>query len=126
MPVPPAQRRLLKPSIDTVGQRTGQSAASVLLLVVQNLATAPTLAALSIVAAAAAWLQVIRSLRSRYVQLFRAQLASGRPETARLPKLDLEVAQTLVAALGSHETREVLTAMDLLARYGRLRLVAGF
>jgi ATP:ADP antiporter, AAA family len=123
VPVAPAQRRLLKPSIDTVGQRTGQSAASVLLLVVQNLASAPTLAALSIVGAAAAWIQVIRSLRSRYVQLFRAQLASGRPETARVPTLDLEVAQTLVAALGSHETREVLTAMDLLARYGRLRLV---
>ena len=123
VPVPPARRRLLKPSIDTVGQRTGQSAASVLLLLVQNLASAPTLAAVGIVGAAAAWIQVIRSLRSRYVQLFRAQLASGRPETARLPKLDLDVAQTLVAALGSHETREVLTAMDLLARYGRLRLV---
>jgi ATP:ADP antiporter, AAA family len=123
VPVPPARRRLLKPSIDTVGQRTGQSAASLLLLVVQNLASAPTLAAVGIVGAAAAWIQVIRSLRSRYVQLFRAQLASGRPETARLPKLDLEVAQTLVAALGSHEPREVLTAMDLLARYGRLRLV---
>lgn len=125
VPVPPARRRLLKPSIDTVGQRTGQSAASLVLLLVQNLASAPTLAAVGIVAAAAAWLQVIRSLRSRYVQLFRAQLASGRPETARLPKLDLEVAQTLVAALGSRETREVLTAMDLLARYGRLRLVPG-
>jgi ATP:ADP antiporter, AAA family len=125
VPVPPARRRLLKPSIDTVGQRGGQSAASLVLLLVQNLASAPALAAVAIAGAAVVWLQVIRALRSRYVQLFRAQLASGRAETTRLPKLDLEVAQTLVAALGSHEVREVLTAMDLLARYGRLRLVPG-
>jgi ATP:ADP antiporter, AAA family len=125
LPVAPAKRRLLKPSIDTVGQRGGQSAASLVLLLVQNLGSPPTLVAVAIAGAAVGWLQIIRALRSRYVQLFRAQLASGRAEAFRLPDLDLEVAQTLVAALGSAQTHEVLTAMDLLAHYGRLRLVPG-
>jgi ATP:ADP antiporter, AAA family len=123
VPVPPAQRRLLMPSIETVGQRGGQSAASVLLLLVQNLASAPAVAAVAIAGAAVGWLEVIRALRSRYVQLFREQLAKGRAAPAGLPKLDLAVAETLVEALGSSETREVLTSMDLLVRYGRPRLV---
>jgi AAA family ATP:ADP antiporter len=123
VPVPPAQRRLLMPSIETVGQRGGQSVASVLLLLVQNLASAPALAAVAIAGAAVGWLEVIRALRSRYVQLFREQLSRGRAAPAGLPKLDLSVAETLVAALGSSETREVLTSMDLLVRYGRPRLL---
>jgi ATP:ADP antiporter, AAA family len=124
IPVPPAKRRLLKPSIDTVGQRGGQSAASVLLLGIQGLAGASVYAALAIAGATLGWIQVIRALRSRYVQLFREQLATGRGAArVTLPRLDLGVAETLVAALGSPEPREVLTAMDLLARYGRLRLV---
>jgi len=123
VPVPPARRRLLLPSIETVGQRGGQSAASLLLLLIQNLAAAPALAAVAIAGAAVGWLEVIRALRSRYVQLFREQLARGRVATVGLPRLDLEVAETLVAALGSSETREVITSMDLLVRYGRPRLV---
>jgi len=123
IPVPPASRRLLKPSIDTVGQRGGQSAASVLLLLVQSLAAAPAIAAVGIAAAALGWIQVIRALRSRYVQLFREQLATGRAARVELPRLDLGVAETLVAALGSPEPHVVTTSMDLLERYGRLRLV---
>jgi ATP/ADP translocase len=123
VPIPPAKRRLLKPSIDTVGQRTGQSAAAIFLALVQSLAAAPLLAALGIAGAALGWVQVIRALRSRYVQLFRNQLARGRPGTAGLPKLDLEVTETLVSALGSSDPHEVLTSMELLIRYGRPRLV---
>jgi ATP:ADP antiporter, AAA family len=123
VPVPPAKRRLLKPSIDTVGQRSGQSAAALFLVVVQNLAGAPALAALGIAGAALGWLQVIRALRSRYVQLFREQLAKGRAARVELPKFELEVAETLVGALGSPDFREVVTSMELLVRYGRLRLV---
>ncbi len=123
VPVPPAKRRLLMPSIETVGQRGGQSAASLLLLLVQQLAGASLLAAAAIAGAAVGWLQIIRALRSRYVQLFREQLARGRTATATLPGLDLKVAETLVAALGSSETREVIASMDLLARYGWPRLV---
>lgn len=123
VPVPPAKRRLLKPSIDTVGQRTGQTAAGAWLLLIQNFSAAPVLAALGIAGAAISWLQVIRALRSRYVQLFRDQLAQGRAGKAGLPKLDLGVAETLVAALGSPESHDVVTSMELLTRYGRPRFV---
>jgi ATP/ADP translocase/HEAT repeat protein len=124
VPIPPAKRRLLKPSIDTVGQRAGQSVAAVFLAMVQSLAIAPVLAALGIAGAALGWVQVIRALRSRYVQLFRNQLARGRPASAALPKLDLAVTETLVGALGSADSHEVITAMELLAGYGRPRLVS--
>jgi AAA family ATP:ADP antiporter len=123
LPVPPAKRRLLMPSIETVGQRGGQSAASILLLLIQNLAAAPAVAAMAIAGAALGWLQVIRAVRARYAQLFREQLATGRAERVGMAPLDLGAAESLVAALGSPVSREVITAMDLLGRYGRPRLI---
>jgi ATP:ADP antiporter, AAA family len=123
VPVPPAKRRVLKPSIDTLGQRGGQTVASVLLLALQNLQSAPALVAAAIAAAALAWLQVVRALRARYLQLFREQLSDGRIRAVWPSTLDLPAAEALVAALGASEPRRVILAMELLAQHGRRRMV---
>jgi AAA family ATP:ADP antiporter len=123
VPVSPAKRRVLKPSIDTFGQRGGQTVASVLLLVLQNLQSAPALVAAALAAAALGWLQVVRALRARYLQLFREQLSDGRIRAVWPSTLDLRAAEPLVAALGSSDPRQVILAMDLLAQHGRLRMI---
>src|SRR5262249_51549105 len=123
VPVSPAKRRLLKPSIDTLGQRGGQTLASVLLLLLMELPRATTLVAGVLALAAVGWLWVIRLLRPRYLSVFGAQLAEGRIDETPPPDLSLASAEVLVGALGSPDSRDVLSAMDLLASSGRVRLI---
>jgi AAA family ATP:ADP antiporter len=123
VPVPPARRRVVRPSIDTVGQRGGQTLASLLLLVLQTLRGAPVLVAGAVAVAALAWVQVVRALRVRYLGLFREQLASGRVQASWPTTLDLAAAEELVAALGSSDSRQVITSMNLLAEHGRRRMI---
>src|SRR5262249_61227334 len=79
VPVSPAKRRLLKPSIDTLGQRGGQTLASVLLLLLMELPRATALGAAVLAVGAGGWLLVIRLLRPRCLRAVGAQLAEGRP-----------------------------------------------
>jgi AAA family ATP:ADP antiporter len=124
-PVAAAQRRLLKPSIDTVGQRGGQAAASVILLVAGGFPTSAKLAAVTALLAivAGCWVLAAGALRSRYLVRFQAQLGSGRLGSIPPDQLDLQSAEVLIAALASERTVEVLTALELLARAGRPGLI---
>jgi ATP:ADP antiporter, AAA family len=123
VPVSPAKRRLLKPSIDTLGQRGGQTVASVLLLLLMEMPRATVVVTGMLAVTAVAWLWVVRLLRPLYLGAFGAQLSEGR--TDRTPDQDLSVgsAEVLVGALGAPDSRDVLSAMDLLATSGRLRLI---
>lgn len=123
IPVPPARRRLLKPSIDVLGQRGGQLVAALFLLAVQALIGAPALVAVAIALTALGSLWVTRALRPRYLDLFRGQLSQRSLSLGGTAKLDLASAETLALALGSVDSREVLAAMSLLAHHGRLGLV---
>ncbi|HUM12663.1 MAG TPA: hypothetical protein VLT82_17075 [Myxococcaceae bacterium] len=125
IPVATAERRLIKPSIDVVGQRGGQAAASVVLLVT---GWVPATAKLQIVTTLLAtvallWVLASRALRSRYLARFQAQLRSGRLESPAPRDLDRASAEILVAALGSTRTVEVLTSLELLSRGGRADLI---
>ncbi|RPH72082.1 MAG: hypothetical protein EHM78_04665 [Myxococcaceae bacterium] len=125
IPVATAERRLIKPSIDVVGQRGGQAAASVVLLVT---GWVPATAKLHIVTTLLAtvallWVLASRALRSRYLARFQAQLRAGRLESPVPGQLDVASAEILVAALGSTRTVEVLTSLELLSRVGRADLV---
>jgi ATP:ADP antiporter, AAA family len=125
IPVVAAERRLIKPSIDVVGQRGGQAAASVVLLVT---GWVPATAHLRVVTALLAivallWVLASRVLRSRYLIRFQAQLRSGRLESSVRGQLDLTSAELLVAALDSTRTVEVLTSLELLSRGGRAELI---
>ena len=123
VPVLPAKRRLLKPSIDTLGQRGGQTLASLLLLLLMEMSRATMLVAAVLAVTAVGWLWVVRLLRPRYLAAFGAQLSEGRAERATESDLSVGTAEVLVGALGSPDSRDVLSAMDLLASSGRLRLI---
>ena len=79
IPVATAERRLIKPSIDVVGQRGGQAAASVVLLVTGWVPATAQLRVVTALLAAVAllWVLASRALRSRYLARFQAQLRSG-------------------------------------------------
>jgi ATP:ADP antiporter, AAA family len=125
IPVATAERRLIKPSIDVVGQRGGQAAASVVLLATGWVPATAQLRVVTALLAAVAllWVLASRVLRSRYLVRFQAQLRSGRLEPSVPGQLDLASAEILVAALGSTRTVEVLTSLELLSRGERTELI---
>lgn len=125
LPIGPGERRVIKPSIDTIGQRGGQMVASLLLLGLPQLpvhlrmgAVALCLAALSLF-----WVQATRVLRREYRRRFQEQLGAGRVHARPIGRLDQQTAEILVAALGSSSTREVLTALEVITDSQRLGLV---
>jgi HEAT repeat protein len=120
-----AERRLIKPSIDVLGQRGGQAAASMVLLATGWAPATAQLRVITLLLATVALLWVLAShvLRSRYLVRFQAQLRSGRLESFVPCQLDPASAEILVAALGSTRTVEVLTSLELLSRCGRAELI---
>ena len=125
LPIGPAERRVVKPSIDTLGQRGGQALASVLLLALPLLPERHQMGAVTVCLAlvAVGWVQATVVLRRRYLERFQRELGEGRVTTASIGRLDLASAEVLVAGLGSSSVREVLAALDVLAGSGRLGLV---
>ena len=125
LPVAAPERRLIKPSIDILGQRGGQAVASVGLLVTGSVAAPARLTVVTAFLAVVAlgWILATRALRNRYLVRFQSQLGAGRLDSLAPGQLDLRSAEVLVAALGSPRTVEVLTALDLLGRAGRPGLI---
>jgi AAA family ATP:ADP antiporter len=125
LPIGPAERRVVKPSIDTLGQRGGQALASLLLLALPVLPERHQIAAATVCLAlvAVAWVQATVVLRRRYLERFQRELGEGRVTPASIGRLDLASAEVLVAGLGSSSVREVLAALDVLAGSGRLGLI---
>ncbi len=125
LPIGAAERRVIKPSIDTLGQRGGQAIVSLLLLGVPQLPDGARMGAVTILLAAVGvvWVGAARVLRRHYLNRFQEQLGAGRVQMGGVRSLDLASAEILVHALGSSNSREVLTAVHVLARSGRLGLV---
>jgi ATP:ADP antiporter, AAA family len=122
LPVSPAHRRLLKPSIDALGQRGGQALGSLALLALLPLSRATTWVTGALLLATVAWIWVVHALRPLYLQRFAEQLGGGRT-LVRPPQLDLASAEVLVSALGSPDIGQVLASLELLAGGGRLGLI---
>jgi len=125
LPISPAERRVVKPSIDTLGQRGGQALASLFLLALPFLPERHEMAAATVGLGLVGlgWVQATRVLRRRYLERFQRELGAGRVSISDIGGLDLASAEVLVAALGSSSVREVLTALQVLAGSGRMRLV---
>ena len=125
LPIGPAERRVVKPSIDTLGQRGGQALASLLLLALPVVPERHQIAAATVCLAlvSVAWVQATLVLRRRYLERFQRELGEGRVTAASIGRLDLASAEVLVAGLGSSSVREVLAALDVLGGSGRLGLV---
>ena len=127
VPLPDAIRARSKPIVDLVGQRGGQAVTSVAILgLVYLVGKDRSTQAVGLVVAllAAAWLLLARSIRSRYLDVFRATLQRGRIElSAGMPELDITALEALIASLSSRKDAQVLGALDLLSAQSRGRLV---
>ncbi len=90
-----AARQRVKAFIDVVGQRGGQTIASIAILLLAR-TSLPHALAFALVALAAAWLGVAIALRAPYLDLFRGRLPSGHLERHAFPELDLASLETLI------------------------------
>ncbi len=124
LPIPREARERGKALIDGVVTRVAQAAIAALLyaLATRNLA-GPDVLAVFVVVLASAWLFTIIVSRGRYLDLFRAALASGNlGANATDAELDLASAETLVEAMSSPDPVQVVAAMNLLdhKKHGKL------
>lgn len=124
LPVDNPIRQRVKPLIDVVGQRLGQTLAAVGVLVLGAATSAPRILAAALAAVALCWGWLVIGLQSGYLELFRQILRRGRlPVLTEVPHLDLGALETLLKALNSSDDGEVLTALELLVAYQRTHLI---
>lgn len=124
VPLPEATRGRVRAALDVVGQRSGQTLASLLLLAAAA-ASAPAVWIFGLLAAfAAASAASALGLRRHYVDLLKSSVSEGGALRATAyPELDLGSLETLLAALDSTDEAEVLAALDVFERDGKARLV---
>lgn len=124
LPVGRARRAALKAFTDSIAQRGGQALASIALLAAVHAGATTTGVAGALAVLALVWAGVYAGLRGHYVARFRARLQDLSPESeATVPELDLHSLEALLATLSGSSDVEVLAALDVLAAYGRARLV---
>ncbi len=122
VPLAESARQRVKIFIDVVGQRGGQTLASLLILAATGLGAGPGLFALALVALTLIWLCSTFDLRSHYLSLLRSRLDRGLAVGA-FPDLDVASLETLIATLSSHNDDEVNAALNVLEREGRAHLI---
>ncbi len=124
VPLSSAARRRVKAFIDVVGQRGGQSLASIAILSMVGLGLGTRVLATLLVVLATAWLVSAIDLHRFYLDIFRKRLKRGASASLEeYPELDLGSLETLIAALDSPNDREVLVALDVLEREQKTRLI---
>jgi ATP:ADP antiporter, AAA family len=124
LPVPDSQRGAARALAASIGQRGGQAAASVALLVAIHGGAGLAAVAVGTASLAAALVAAAASLRARYVDRFRSGLREWASEAPiEVPALDLDALESLFAALASPDPDEVIVALELLAGYGKERLI---
>ncbi len=132
VPLPGEWRASIKSLVDVLGQRGGQALASVGILGGMSAHSAfarwpgslEVHLAILVGLLCIAWIVVAKGLHRHYFDLFREALQShGARARLDFPDLDLASLETLIAALGKPDEREVIAALDLLAAKDRTRLV---
>jgi len=123
VPMPNNLRKAAKTTIDMIGQRAGQAAASLAILgAIAMSATAEHLC-MAIFAMCLCWLGIAFSMRGDYVRLLRETLSASALREDAFPELDLGSLESLIAALNSQDDLEVTAALHLLEERGRANLI---
>ena len=125
LPVPATVRDGGKLVADAIGQRGGQAIAALIALALTSQgATARTAGAITVIAAAG-WLLAILGARRAYVAQFRNTLQAGEVQRdVALPRFDADSLRLLSELMSSPNEVEALTALELLARRGRIPVTA--
>lgn len=124
VPMPRRVQHSVKGLIDVFAQRGGQAVASVgILLALAAGATTPVLA-VGLLALLCTWVVGVALLRQPYFDVFRTALDEVAVATdLDFPDLDMASLESVIAALNSPHDGEVLAALNILAREGKLHLV---
>lgn len=124
VPLPDRVRPRIKSVLDVVGQRAGQTIASLAILALASSRYANISLAALFCVLALFWLGSAIDLRRHYVALLRNQLRdSDTLRSQAFPDLDIASLETLVTTLDSRDDNEVLAALDVLEREHKARLV---
>lgn len=123
VPLPDDVRARAKPVVDLLGQRGGQALTSVLIFGLAAIgsrlvghAVVSRIVGGIVLVVALGWIGITLSLRSRYLDLFRATLGRGRIELGpEMPELDVTALEVLIGSLNSRRDAQVLGALELLA-----------
>ncbi len=124
VPLSDSARRTVKAAMEVVGQRGGQVVASLALLGGEALGVHRGISWL-LTASALAWAVSSLRLRPYYIDQFRRPVVDGRAGLRRghAPTLDIASLETLISALDSESTDEVLAALGILERERKAHLV---
>jgi AAA family ATP:ADP antiporter len=124
LPIAAPQREAVRSLAASIGQRGGQAAASVGLLIALHAGATLAAVAAGTACLGALLLAAAGTLRARYVERFRTGLSALSSEApVEVPNLDLDALETLFGALASPSPEEVIGALELLAGYGRAHLI---
>lgn len=128
LPLTVSVRDRFKGFIDTLGQRGGQAAASLLLLGVVSLAgpsgRITTWVAVIVGVVALLWVILALRIKGRYLNLFRSNLREGTLDTQiDLADLDLHSLEALVGALSSDDDDEVRASLGLFKEHQKAHLI---
>lgn len=117
-------RARVKGFIDVLGQRGGQAAASVFILLATAFTDSLTLFGVAVILLGLSWIRVASTLEAHYLDLFREAL-SGVAMRTRLdfPDMDLASLETLLTHLNSADDSEVIAALDMFAEQERSHLI---
>lgn len=120
VPLPVDLRDRFKAVADVVGQRGGQAAAALVLVVFTTLGLGHQHLAALVTFLALAWLVLALDLRTHYLNIIRHVL-DDRNHAVRVETHTLhdDALDTLVARLQSGETNEVVGALDVILESGR-------
>jgi ATP:ADP antiporter, AAA family len=124
VPLAPWARSRVKALADSLGQRGGQSIASLAILLAVWLGAPPAALGVGLAGLAALWLVSLFDLRRHYLDLFRGRLDEDRiARLDSLPELDVASLETMVFTLDSSDEAQVTAAMSVLELEGKPHLV---
>lgn len=124
VPISGELRSRVKGFIDVLGQRGGQALGSILILMLLSVTTTEPAFALLALGTGVAWLILTLDLKRHYLDLFRETLSQEGVSTRReFPALDMASLETLLATLNAPDDRQVVAALEILGREGKLAVV---
>ncbi len=124
LPLDSKRRERAKGIIEVFGHRGGQAVASLLIIAAVGVGLTTQQLGIVLLFLVIAWVVAIMSTQRQYVDLFRRRLRRGVIDTRlELEELDRHSLDVLLTALNSDQDLEVIAAIDIFDRHGKVELI---
>jgi AAA family ATP:ADP antiporter len=124
LPLDSKRRERAKGIIEVFGHRGGQAVASLLIIAAVGVGLTTQQLGIVLLFLVIAWVVAIMSTQRQYVDLFRRRLRQGVIDTRlELEELDRHSLDVLLNALNSDQDLEVIAAIDIFDRHGKVELI---